>query len=102
MLVASYHILLGQTPTSHPFMLSQGASPVEQQSAPAAPPTPVPKQSPQAQNVASFPRPCGQHASGWDHIQGNLRRVPQLQTVRGPTLEQGAQAEPLRSIQPGH
>ena len=30
MLVASYHILLGQAPTSHPFTLSQGASPAEQ------------------------------------------------------------------------
>ena len=26
--------------------------------------------------MASFPRPCGQHASGWDHVQGNLRRPP--------------------------
>ena len=26
--------------------------------------------------MASFPRPCGQHASGWDHIQGTLRRAP--------------------------
>ena len=31
---------------------------------------------PQAQKVASFPRPCGQHASGQNHIQGNLRRTP--------------------------
>ena len=23
-----------------------------------------------------LPRPCGQHASGWNHIQGNLRRAP--------------------------
>ena len=37
-----------------------------------------------------------------DHIQGDLRRAPQLQMVRGPTLEQGAQAELLRSIQLGH
>ena len=27
-------------------------------------------------------------------------KAPQLQMVRGPTLEQGAQADPLRSIQP--
>ena len=45
-LVASYHILLGQTPPSPPFILSQRASPVEEQPASAAPPTPVPKQSP--------------------------------------------------------
>ena len=29
-LVASYHILMGQAPTSHPFTLSQGASSIEQ------------------------------------------------------------------------
>ena len=40
MLVASYHILVGQAPMSHPFALSQGASPEEQWSIPAAPPAP--------------------------------------------------------------
>ena len=44
-LVASYHILMGQAPTSHPFTLSQGASSIEQLSAPAAP-SPVPEHSP--------------------------------------------------------
>ena len=44
--LVAYHILLGQAPASHPFTLSQGASPAEQQSAPAAPPAPAPKQSP--------------------------------------------------------
>ena len=57
---------------------------------------------PKAQQVASFPRPHGQHASGQDHIQSNLGRAPQLQMARGPTLKQGTQAEPLRSIQLGH
>ena len=37
-LVASYHILLGQTPMSHPFTLSQGASLAEQPSGQTAPP----------------------------------------------------------------
>ena len=45
-LVASYHILMGQAPTSHPFSLSQGASPAKQPSASAAPPAPVPEHSP--------------------------------------------------------
>ena len=45
-LAASYHILLQQTPPSPPFVLSQRTSPVEEQPAPAAPPIPVPKQSP--------------------------------------------------------
>ena len=26
--------------------------------------------------MGSFPRPCGQHASRWDHIQGNIGRAP--------------------------
>ena len=45
MLIASYHILFGQAPMSHPFTLLQRTSPAEQQSAPAAPTAPVPKQS---------------------------------------------------------
>ena len=51
MLVASYHVLMGQTPTSQPFTLSQGASPTEQPSAPVAP-SPVPEH---------LPRPKQQH-----------------------------------------
>ena len=45
-LVASYHILMGKAPTSHPFTLSQGASPAEHPSASAAPPLLVPEHSP--------------------------------------------------------
>ena len=45
-LVASYHILKGQAPMSYPFTLSQGASPIEQLSAPVAPSSPVPEHSP--------------------------------------------------------
>ena len=46
LLVASYHILMGQAPTSHPFSLSQGASSSEQVSAPVNPSPPVPEHSP--------------------------------------------------------
>ena len=42
-LVASYHILLGHVPTSHPFSLSQEAPPSEQVSAPRAPSPPAPE-----------------------------------------------------------
>ena len=45
-LVVSYHILMGQAPTSHPFTLSQGASLTKQPSASAAPPVLVPEHSP--------------------------------------------------------
>ena len=44
-LVASYHILMGQAPSSHPFSLSQGAS-TKQPSASKVPPALVPKHSP--------------------------------------------------------
>ena len=57
MLVASYHILLGQTPMSHLFALSQRTSPVEEQSTPATPPMPVPKQSPRPKRWHPSPDP---------------------------------------------
>ena len=46
MLVASYHILMGQAPMSHPFTLLQGAFPTEQAPAPAAPSSPASEHSP--------------------------------------------------------
>ena len=55
-LVASYHILMAQAPTSHPFTLSQGASPTEQPSAPAAP-SPVPEHSPRPKRGHPSPEP---------------------------------------------
>ena len=77
MLVASYNILLGQAPTSHPIHLITRGLPsgatVHPSSSSCASAQAVPQE---AQKVASFPRPCGQHASGWDHIQGNLGRAP--------------------------
>ena len=45
-LVASYHVLMGQAPTSHPFNLLQGASSTEQVSAPVVPSPPAPGHSP--------------------------------------------------------
>ena len=57
MLVASYHILMGQAPTSHPFTLSQGASPAEQPSASAAAPVPAPEQSPRPKKWHPSPDP---------------------------------------------
>ena len=57
MLVASYHILLGQAPTSHPFTISRRTSPVEQESTPAAPPAPVPKKCPRPKRWHPSPDP---------------------------------------------
>ena len=56
-LMASYHVLLGQTPPSHPFVLSQRTSPVEEQLASTAPPAPVPKQSPRLKRWHPSPDP---------------------------------------------
>ena len=53
-LAASYHILLGQTPPSSPFVLLQRASPVEEQPISATPAAPVSQLS---------PRPKRQHPS---------------------------------------
>ena len=61
-LVASYHILMGQAPTSHPFTLSQGAFPIEQLSAPMAPSSPQLECPPQVQEATPLPRPSGWHA----------------------------------------
>ena len=56
-LVASYHLLLGQTPLSHPFVLLQRASPVEEQPSSATSPAPVPKQSPRPKRQHPSPGP---------------------------------------------
>ena len=68
-LVDSYHILLGQEPPSHPFTLSQRASPVEEQ------PTPVPKQS---------PRPKRWHPSPDPVERMPLGRTTSKMTLAGP------------------
>ena len=102
MLVASYPILMGQVPMSHPFTLSQGASPVEQLSASAAPPTPAPEQSPRPKRKHPSQDPVDSMPLGRTMSKATSEGPPQLQTARGPTLEQGTQAEPLRSVQPGH
>ena len=100
-LVASYHILLGQAPTSHPFALLQRTSPMEEQSAPAAPPMPVCKQSSRPKRQHPSHKSCGEHTAGQNHIQDNVRRASQFQAVGDPTLEQGTQAELCGGIQPG-
>ena len=56
-LVASYHILMGQAPTSHPFSLSQGPSPAEQPSASTAPPALAPEHYPRPKRWLPSPNP---------------------------------------------
>ena len=101
MLVASYHLLMGQActcPTHLPYHkepplltnhLPQWLLLLWCLSIPLGP-------------SGNTPRPSGQHVSWWDHIKGNLGRAPQLQMVRDSTFIQGANMELLRSIQLGH
>ena len=85
MLVASYHILLGQAPTFQPFTLSQRTSPAEEQSAPAAPSTPVPKQS---------PRPKRWHPS-LDPVDSTpLGRTTSKATLEGPPSSKWQEVPP--------
>ena len=74
-LVASYHILMGQPPTSHPFSLSQGASPTKQPSASAAPPVLAPEHS---------PRPKRQHPSSDPMDSMPLGGTMSKATTEGP------------------
>ena len=75
-LVASYHILMGQVPSSHPFSLSQGASPTKQPSASAVPPVLATEHSPRPKRWLPSPDPVDSMPPGQNHIQGNCRRAP--------------------------
>ena len=84
MLVASYHVLLGQAPMSHPFTLLQRTSPVEEQSAPAVPPVQVPKQS---------TRPKRQHPSP-DLVESMpLGGTTSKTTLEGPPAPNGKRSD---------
>ena len=56
-IATSYHILLGQTSPSPPFILSQRTSLVEEQLAPATPPTSLPESSPWPKRWHPSPEP---------------------------------------------
>ena len=72
-LATSYHILLGQTPPSPPFVLLQRASPVEEQPISAAPPpTPVPKQSPRPKRWHPSPDPVESMPLGRTTLKATL------------------------------
>ena len=75
-LVASYHLLLGQTPLSHPFILSQRASPVEEQPTSATPPTSVPKQSPRPKRWHPSPDPVESTPLGGTTLKVTLEGPP--------------------------
>ena len=75
-LVASYHILMGQAPTSHPFTLSQGASPIEQPSVPAALSSPAPEHSPRTKRQHPSPDPVDNMPLGGTMFKTTLEGPP--------------------------
>ena len=89
MLGASYHLLMGQAPTSHPFTLSQGASLIEQPSAPAAPSSPVPEHS---------PRPKWQHPSPDPVHDTPLGGTTSKATSEGPPSSKQQEIPPLYKV----
>ena len=89
MLVASYHVLIGQAPTSHPFNLSQGASSTEQVSAPVAPSPPVPGCS---------PRPKWQHPSTDPLDVSPAGGTTSKATPEGPPSSKQQKIPPLHKV----
>ena len=75
-LVASYHILLGQTPPSPPLILLQRASPVEEQPTSTALPTPAPKQSPRSKRWHPSPDPVESMPLGGTNSKATLGGPP--------------------------
>ena len=75
-LVASYHVLMGQAPTSHPFNLSQGAPSTEQASAPVAPASLVPEHSPRPKQQHSSPDPVDVMPPGGTTSKATLEGAP--------------------------
>ena len=88
-LAASYHILLGQTPPSLPFVLLPRASPAS-----AIPLTPVPKQS---------PRPKRRHPSP-DPVEGTPLGGTTLKvTLGGPPSSKWQEIPPWdKALKPSH
>ena len=88
-LVASYHVLMGQVPTSHPFTLSQGASPTEQLSAPVAPSSPAPEHS---------TRPKWQHPSPDPVDDMPFGGTTSKATPEGPPSSNWQEMPPLHKV----
>ena len=84
-LVASYHVLMGQAPTSHPFNLSQGASSTDQVSAPVSPSPPAPGHSPRPKCQYPSPDPVDISAPG-----GTMSKA----TLEGPPFQNGKRYHP--------
>ena len=88
-LLASYHILMGQAPTSHPFTLLQGASLIEQLSAPVAPSFPVPEDSPRPKRQHPSPDPVDDTLLG-----GTMSKA----TLEGPSSSKQQEIPPWYKV----
>ena len=71
---------------------------MEEQPTSAAPPTPVPKQSPRPKRQHPSSDPVESMPKGQKHSEGYSGRTPQLQEVRGPSLVQNTQTKPWEGI----
>ena len=85
MLVASYHVLIGQAPTSHLFNLSQGALSTEQVFAPVAPSPPAPGHSPRPKWQDPSPDPVDVSPPG-----GTMSKT----TLEGPLVQNSERYHP--------
>ena len=86
MLVASYHLLMQQAPMSHPFTLSQGASPIEQPSASLAPSSPVPECSPRPKEWHPSPDPVDDTPLGRTTSKATSEGLPSSNQQEIPPL----------------
>ena len=93
-MVTSYHILLGQSPPSPPFVLSERTSPVGEQLAPGTPPTLVPKQSPQPRRQCPSPEPVESMPLG----RTTLKATP----VGPPSSKQQETLPWKKALKPSH
>ena len=75
-LVTLYHILLGKALLLPPPILPKKTPPVEEQPPTAAPPTPMPKQSPRPKRQHPLPELMGSMLMGGAHPKGYAGRTP--------------------------
>ena len=100
-LVTSYHILMGQAPTSHPFNLSQRASSTEQVSAPVASSPPAPGHSPRPKQWHPSPDPVDVSPPSRTMSKATPEGLPNSKWERHQAYT-CANTKPPRSIQLGH
>ena len=81
-LATLYHLLLGQAPLSPPPIPPPRTPPVEEQLSTAAPPTPMPKQSPRPKRQHPSPEPMGNMPMGGATLMATLGGPPSPRSKR--------------------